>query len=65
MDRINHNPKSLKLKKLDENLNIIITKMETMNRFKIAIDIVFVPPRHAMTEIITNSTTDNRSTKIY
>jgi 7-keto-8-aminopelargonate synthetase-like enzyme len=37
---------------------------ENLNRFKIVIAIVLIPARHAVTEIIRNSPTNNHSTKL-
>jgi hypothetical protein len=38
---------------------------ENLNRFKIVIAIVLIPARHAVTEIIRNSPTNNHSTKLF
>jgi hypothetical protein len=40
-------------------------KNENLNRFKIVIAIVLIPARHAVTEIIRNSPTNNHSTKLF
>jgi hypothetical protein len=65
MDIKKHQPSSFKLKKLSVHLNATITKTKNLNRFKIVIAIVLIPARHAVTEIIRNSPTNNHSTKLF
>jgi hypothetical protein len=53
---------ALSSSKLSVHLNATI-KRKNLNRFKIVIAIVLIPARHAVTEIIRNSPTNNHSTE--